>query len=241
MTLSEDDLVLVGAFHDGELDPADAARIRDRLAREPELREALAGIREVSAALKALRPGVAPLAEPAPRPARHRKLAMAAAVAAAVALGGLVFGLRAPAPGTPLRWHEHFVAQSYTTDGRLDPVPVSKWIGQEPDLASANLTLVDVAREGPRDLFLHYSGVNGCRLTFSITALPATLSALPPALLVETWSDGELNYSVLAIGMDRGRFRAIAELLRGETRDEPPGTQLFAAVRDATRQGAPCA
>ncbi|WP_112323543.1 anti-sigma factor family protein [Oceanibium sediminis] len=242
MMISDDDLELVSAFHDGELDPAQAGVLRARLEREPALREALDGIQGVSAALKGLRPDIAALPGPvATRAPKLAVLAIAACLALTVALVSVTFGARSSAPATPLDWHGHFVAQSYVGDGVLHPAAGTRWMGQQPDLSAANLTLVDFAKAGSGGFFLHYSGVNGCRLTFGTHTAAPRLPGRDPDLLIASWSGGELHYSVLAVGMDADRFHAIAALLKEDTERESPAAPLFAAARDATNQAVPCA
>lgn len=242
MSLSEDDLMLVSAYHDGELDPATAAQVRARLKAEPELRAALDGIAEISAALGGLRPASAteptPVTSmPAPRRFGWRPLALAASVAVAIGLGALGLGDRAAAPVTPLDWHRHFAAQQYAVG---QPAAATRWMGQGPDLSSADLALVDVSREDGGALFLHYAGVNGCRLTFGTHDIAPVLTGAE-GLLTDRWSIGKLHYTLLAAGMDADRFTAIARLLRDETRTDQPEDQLLAEVRDATRRAEPCA
>jgi len=237
MSLSDDDLMLVNAYHDGELDRATAAHVRARLKAEPELRAALDGVEEVSAALGGLRPARAAAPSPQPRRPGWRPLALAASLALAVGLGALGLGERDAAPVTPLDWHRHFAAQDYAV-GRL--AAATRWMGQGPDLASADLTLVDVSRQDGGAVFLHYAGLNGCRLTFG-THDAAPERAAVPGLLTDGWSIGQLHYTLLAAGMDADRFAAIARLLRDETRTDRPEDQLLAEVRDATRRAEPCA
>ncbi|MHA3980634.1 anti-sigma factor [Halovulum sp. GXIMD14794] len=241
MSLSEEDLMLVSAYHDGELDPDTAARLRARLGTESELRAALDGVAEISSALGGLRPETVETSAPVQLPVRRgipwRPLALAASVAIAVGLGAWGLGERATSPETPLGWHRHFTAQDYGGDG-LDAT--TRWMGQGPDLSSAELTLVDIGRADAGALFLHYAGKNGCRLTFGThDVMPDLLGG--EGLLTEIWSAGDLHYSLLAVGMDADRFAAISELLREETRGARPEEPLIAGVRDATQRAAPCA
>ena len=177
MSITEDDLMLVNALHDGELDDKTAAELRARIEIEPELREALQGVREVSESLKALRPPDSPAFQKASL-ARRWKIAVAAAFVAAAVLSGISMVVISKDPETPLEWHRHFLAQSYGTGGTLQPSPATKWIGQEPDLTAARLTLVDIACKASGEVYLHYSGVNGCRLTFgthdTVAELPSS-------------------------------------------------------------------
>lgn len=243
MTLSDDDLALVSAFHDGELDPPTTRRMRARLRDEPALRNALDEVREVSGALRALRPPQVAESVPAAGLGTPLKAALAASVVLALALGigGLLYDGRTPAPATPVEWHSHFVAQSYGADGVLRPAAATQWIGREPDLSAANLTLVDIANHTSGGVFLHYSGLNGCRLTFGTHGAAPALPQPTSDFLAVGWAVGEVHFSVLAVGMDAGRFRAIAALLKQETRRDLPGQKLYAQVRQARIPTVPCA
>jgi hypothetical protein len=243
MTVSDEDLALVSAFHDGELEPSDTARLRARLCAEPELEAELAGIREISTALKALRPMHAHVRRPIGRRTMRRNVGVgiAACLVGALTLGTLAVSQFRPSGESALDWHRHFLAQPYGASGQLDPAPIARWIDREPDLTSADLTLVDIAQDKQGSVFLHYSGINGCRLTFGTHDFAPVIPSSEEGLLTDGWPDGDLYYSVFAVGMDRERFQAIAQLLKNETDLDRSGDQLLAAVRDATRRAVPCA
>ncbi len=241
MSLPDSDLELVSAFHDGELEPGEARRFRARLESEPELRAALEEIRETSSALRRLRPktGLPRTVEAGARRPWH---ALAASLAAAAILAAVLFqGLAPGEPRTPLDWHEAFAAKRYETGDGAGPVPVSKWIGLQPDLSAANLRLVDMAGDAERSLYFHYAGVNNCRLTFGAHAVAPEPARPRDGLLAEAWSDGEMHYTLIAVRMDRNRFDAVARLLRERTRIEQASDGTLAAARQATRDAVPCA
>ncbi len=241
MNLSERDLALVSAYLDGELDGDTVRLIRERLQQEPELRQALAGFQEISEALRALRPAQ-PLLQPRADAAfGRRKLLVAASLVCLVLLGGLLVVGGMQSFDTPLDWHERFLAQDYMNQDKLEPVVITKWIGQGPDLTSANLTLVDVGQDSEGSVFLHYAGLNGCRLTFGTHLKKPMMPDASPRTLSVSWSFGGFQYSLLAIGMDGARFQAITDLLKEKSREDQPDGQLFAVVREKTRQAAPCA
>ncbi|WP_343116691.1 hypothetical protein [Ostreiculturibacter nitratireducens] len=241
MTLSDSDLERANAFHDGELEPEEAERFRARLAKDPELRQALEEIREVSSALRALRPETALHASKATRKRRPWRTVAASVATAAILIGGLVMGAAPDDPRAPLDWHNAFVAKRYDVREGAGAVPVSKWIGQQPDLSSANLTLVDMAGDVEREFYLHYAGVNDCRLTFGAHAAAPDPIRPQEGLLTDEWNDAEFHYTLIAVGMDRGRFDSIASLLREHTRIDRPDDGTLVAVREATRDAVPCA
>lgn len=241
MAVSDDDFARLSAFHDGELDGAATAAISARLAAEPDLREALAGIAELSEALRALRPAVEAPTRRLVRLPLGWGMALAATIVAVALLGVLVRGGIPGGADTPAEWHRHFLAQSYDADGTLAPTPAVRWVGNEPDLSLAHLTLVDLARERSGDVYLHYSGFHGCRLTFGTHPTTPKLGASAEGLLVASWSSGGLHYSLLAEGMDAARFHAIAALLKEETKQGRPDSSLLYAMRDTTEHARPCA
>jgi len=242
MNLSYKDLEYLNAYHDGELGAAEAQEMARRLETEPALREALASVREVSEALGALRPPLAETPAPAPRAALSSWMKVAAALAGvAVLASGILWSVLTGHPHSPAGWHEHFVAQSYPEESGAVPTPVSKWIAAEPDLSAANLRLVDVAGDGGSDVYLHYAGENGCRLTFGAHAGTPDLPAATGGLLVHDWSTGEISYSLIADGMDRGKFSAIMTLLEEQTRTDDTGDATVMALSQATGNALPCA
>jgi hypothetical protein len=241
MTLSETDFELANAYHDGELDPAAAERFRARLAAEPALRHALAEIEEVSVALRPLRPLAAGAVAGGLRGQWATGRIAAAIAAAGVLVGGLFLLLSPDRQRTPLDLHQGFVAQSYEVRPGLRPVAAANWLGLEPDLSSANLTLVDAAGDLENEFYLHYAGVNGCRLTFGAHVLAPDLPAPTKGLLADAWTDGELYYTLIAVGMDTDRFKAITRLLQERTRIERLVDDTVLAVRRATRDATPCA
>lgn len=241
MTVSERDIELVSAYHDGELGADEAARLCLRIAEEPDLRAVLEDIREMSTALRALRPETA-TARHGRRQGAIRTAAIVASLSTGLLVGALVFSEKASEPQTPFAWHQAFLDQSYTEDGRLIPTQATQWIGPEPDLTLANLTLVDMARSDEGDVFLHYSGANGCRLTFGVHSQAPLLPATTPQVLTGQWSGSGSHYSIVAMGMDTSRFEAIEKLLRRKTSsDLNDGGQIYADARRATQNARPCA
>ena len=114
-------------------------------------------------------------------------------------------------------------------------------MGNDLDLTSANLTLVDVVTVEGGDSYVHYSGLNGCRLTVGAFSSPPVLPVVSEGVLVQAWSVGNIYYSILAEGMDRGKFTAISHLLEEQTKGEPEFGEAVFAVRDAAETASPCA
>lgn len=234
---------LLNAYHDGELDRREAAALRARLRRDPVLQAALDEVKEVSSALKPLRPAApAPVSfAPAPDAKRFQAGFIPAAAAAVVIIAGAFLYKGPDTAETPLDWHRTFANRSYPAAHMENPTPVSQWIGNDLDLSSANLTLVDVVTLDGGDTYLHYTGVNGCRLTIGAFSSPPVLPAASDSVMVQAWSVGRTYYSILAEGMDRGKFVAISHLLEDQTDGKSEYGDALAAVRDAAKNAVPCA
>lgn len=231
----------LNAYHDGELDRHEAAAFRTRLRKDPALRAALDEIEELSSALKPLHP--APPVMTGRNPDVRRFVAgfiPAAAAAAAIIVGAVLYNGPDPVKN-PLDWHHTFASRSYPVTQADSPTPVSQWIGNDLDLSSANLTLVDVVTLEGGDTYLHYTGVNGCRLTVGAFSTPPVLPAASDRVLVQAWSVGRMYYSALAEGMDRGKFTAISHLLEEQTEGKPEDGPALLAVLDAAKSAVPCA
>lgn len=231
----------LNAYHDGELGRREAAVFRARLRKEPDLRSALDDISELSSALKPLRPH-------APAQTRRNPDARwfvagfipAAAAAAAIIVGAILYNGPDPVK-SPLDWHHTFANRIYPVVLSDEPIPASQWIGNDLDLSSANLTLVDVVTLDGGDSYLHYSGVNGCRLTVGASTSPPVLPVASDGIQVQAWTVGRIYFSMLAEGMDRAKFTAISHLLEEQTEGKPKNSTALYAVREATNSAVPCA
>jgi hypothetical protein len=231
----------LNAYHDGELNRREATAVRAQLRKDPTLRAALGEISELSSALKPLHPATPVISGRNPE-VRWFAAGFIPAAAAAVAIIAGAILYNAPDPvKSPLDWHHTFASRSYPAKPSDSPTPVSQWIGNDLDLTSANLTLVDVVTLEGGDSFLHYSGVNGCRLTVGASSSPPVLPAASDRVLVQAWSVGSIYYSMLAEGMDRGKFTAISHLLEEQTEGKPEYGEALLAARDAAESAVPCA
>lgn len=254
MTATDRDWDLLTAYADGELAAAAAAALRRRIAAEPALAAELDRIRAVKASLGALRPRGAPSA---PRRESRRPawaaLAAVAGLLALVALGGRAF-LAGGEPGRIAAMasvealHLAFAERSYVIDtDRALILSAGAGIGDvsAPDLAASNLTLVDVRvlGEGSDErIAMHYRGRRGCRLTLVVERLAAAWRAEATSLeLAHRWATPQARYAMVADGMDRHRFNAIAAFAEALTRASDRAKRLRVAVIDRTEQARPCA
>lgn len=246
--LNDHDWELVNAYHDGELSTVDRATLERRRADEPALAAALADIRQVSAALRQMRPALAPAPARAPQ-FRLRgmflvPLALAASVAAALFVASALFSTRPGAPETPAQWHARFLRQEYSAPV-VERLQTVRLFGLEgvPDLSAASLALVDQRLGADGALALHYSGQSGCRLTLTAGFLPGTLAVGDADELSHFWSVGPVNYQVnfmvLATGMDPARFAAISDYVQQLT-EQAAAPELIMAMRIATDKAVPC-
>jgi anti-sigma factor RsiW len=250
--VNDQDWELLNAYLDGELSAPDAAAIARRIAGDPTLSAALADIRELSRTLRQLRPPAAqapapnPVPHPAsmptiaPRRAAWRPLALAAAVAVATVFAGALYFLQPGQPDSPAAWHKAFLARAYSVP-LSDPVQPVRLFGLQgvPDLASANLTLVDRRNGADGAMALHYTGRNGCRLTLTAGFDAAPVAMIRGGIMRSSWIAGGIDYMVLANGMDMARFDAISLYIRQLTgQSAQPATVL--AMRLATERAVPC-
>jgi anti-sigma factor RsiW len=249
--LSETDWELINAYADGELSAEDKLEISRRLTHDAVLAAALAEVHATKAALSLIRP--AQELAPAVRDKfGARRLALAASLAAAVALGAFYQfgGAGKDWRDVPADLHAALSANTYVLpEGGVMPVVSTARIGELEvfDLSSSRLTLVDVrtTRRDDRDVVaMHYRGRSGCRLTVvALEALPGDPSQLPARHdgLGARWSVGRAHFYVLASGMDRDRFDAIVAYATAESYRLDRRNTLELAMRDATDKAQPCA
>jgi anti-sigma factor RsiW len=248
--LSENDWELINAYADGELSAGEEAVVSRRLTEDAMLAAALAEIRTLKAALSQTRPAVEPVAAVRGR-FTGRRFVLAASLAAAVVLGAFyqLTGSGEDWRDAPAELHATLSAQTYVLpDGNALPVISTARIGSLKvfDLSSSRLSLVDVrtTRRDQREVVaMHYRGQRGCRLTVvALEALPGD-PAVPPARhdgLSARWSVERAHFYLLANGMDRARFDAIAAYAKAQSQPPDRRDSLELAVRSATEKAQPC-
>ena len=238
--LSEKDWELLNAYHDGEMSPSDARKFKARLASEAELKSTLLLLREASNSLSTLRP--VPFDRTPNRdtvtPIRSRLAWLAGGAIAASVVFAVAINALGNDRNTLLDIHNAHLKEDYTVvDGDL--LAVSTTAAPEiPDLTGGNLQAVSLS-SFPAGTVAHYSGRNGCRLTYFRGHEPLDL---PTAVGSQTqgWTtDDGLHHAILATGMDAQKFNAISAYLQNETRRQSLD-RAYAAMKNATETAAPC-
>ena len=233
--LSDQDWELVNAYHDGELSRQDTVSLERRLSSEPELAAALECVEHVSDSLKVLSPKIEIPVADAQANNGLGKWAVGGTLAASFIIA-MVFAFPPERKIGVQEIHQAFLNQSFAVgSGELRTVAGH---GPFPDLGAANLIFV-ASRESEIGTAAHYAGRNGCRLTFLSMASPVQVPS-QSSMQVQQWNFGAQYFAILASGMDSGKFVAIAEYLRQETRKSALPLNVL-ALREATRTANRCA
>ena len=254
--LSEKDFEHLNALADGELSGSRATRLRQRLQAEPQLQAAYDEIRQVKRKLGNLSfdgaantpPPKATVGKPNWQP-----LAMAASVAVIAAFSAFLvfsFGNSDTAPTGVVAWHQHLSAKEYVVTREQGPLFVSLGTAGDvpvPDLAASKLYVVDTRVLGAdpqtQRAVMHYRGLRGCRLTLWYATAGNEPVAWPTPgaeTAFRHWSAGKGHFALIANGMDRQRFAAIADYVEVLTRlnadrDTPARTAMAKAYERSER------
>lgn len=234
--ITDQDWDLLSAYADGALQDVTATRLKTRLTQEPDLRDALVSIREMSVVLSAMRPVTGGAQRPAGGTLRPVRWIGGVAVAASIALAAVVGALSWQ--HRPSDIHITYVEQSFPMAAREDLHRVTNLqMDGFPSLGEADMTLVVTNTVGAVGS-AHYIGKSGCRLTLlrGSGAPPKADAALQSA----QWVVGARWYQTLATGMDPVKFAALTRYLRQTTRAaQQPAAEL--ALQGAVQGAAPCA
>ncbi len=256
--LSDKDFERLNALADGELGGPEATRLRQRLQDEPQLQAAYDEIRQVKRKLGALAfDGAADAPPPATQPKRASwwPAAMAASFVAVAGLSALLViasGDPDVAPAGVAAWHDHLSAQEYVVTRESGPLFVSLGTAGDvpvPDLSASKLFLVDTRVLGsetePQRAVMHYRGLRGCRLTLwygTTGAAPAAWPKPDADTAFRHWSAGDEHFALIANGMDRQRFAAIADYVEVLTRlDAERRSPARTAMAEAYERSERCA
>jgi len=234
--ITDQDWELVSAYADGELQGEVAARVEQRLRKEPDLQAALVSITEMSQALSTLKPDQNDAPQSANSNRRPYRWVAGAAVAATIAAAVFLAPLRSVQ--NPSDIHNAYVSQTYSTTVLNDLRAVGNTETDGfPSLQDANMVLV-VTNTKDAIASAHYIGENGCRLT--LLRGNGTPSQPIQTMQSAEWTAGGQWYQSLATGMDQMKFDALTVFLRQSTQDQrKPATVL--ALLGAVRGATPCA
>lgn len=241
--LSEQDWELVNAYHDGALSDSQARAFDERLATEPELATALASVQEISQSLSALRPALTTATAPevvvsANTNRRPRRWLVGGVLAAALAVA-MFWGAQQTDTPTAFDLHHDLAGQNFAVAFPDLQRATAQDLYGAPDLASANLT--PVAFKAVQDgSVTHYAGRNGCRLSYFLGAAADDTGPLPAEVQSITWTTAPgTRHMIIATGMDRAKFDAIAAFLKLATGlDANKGA--VASLNEATAAASPC-
>ncbi len=238
--LSDEDWECLSAYHDGELSPKDAQKFRSRLAVEAGLASELMRLREASHSLSALHPVQISVVQSRPSTTSTASRlgwltggALIATVAIVVAMSTLKTDRT-----SLLDIHSAFLAETFTVVGSDLRAASVTATPETPNLTGGNLKAVAFSsfRAGT---VAHYSGQNGCRLSYFRGRVPLDL---PTAADSQTygWStkDG-FHHAIIATGMDVQKFSAISAYLQKETLHQSL-EQVYASLRIATERAVSC-
>jgi hypothetical protein len=238
--LSDEDWECICAYHDGELSPKDTRKFKARLAAEAELASTLMRLQEVSNSLSTLRPvpvdevrSRAPIASIASRLRWLTAGALLASLVTVVAMGAFKSDRT-----TLLDIHSAYLRESFTVIASDLRAASTIAAPETPDLTAGNLKTVALSSFHAGTV-AHYSGQNGCRLSYFRALRPLVL---PTAAGSQTygWSTGDgFHHAIIATGMDVQKFSAISAYLQKETHHHSLD-KVYASVRIATENAAPC-
>jgi hypothetical protein len=171
-------------------------------------------------------------------------------------IGWWVAPAGAPNHGVPVAWaietHRSWRGSGAETGAKplLRPAKV-RVDAHVPDLSAAKLRVAHIgetpAPDGGPAMVVGYVGTRGCRVTLLMDSTPSDLDATATyfetgGVLAMAWQAGPLRHLILAQGMDRGRFKMIAETVRRASLDRLPVDEpTRTALARSRAQSLPCA
>lgn len=253
----------LNAYVDGELSAERAADVARYIARDPAIARQVAAL----ARLRSVLPQVidVPALEIPAEPRRHRfqMITLAAAcVAVLLLVSGAAVYLTERTAASPwleaaLVAHDAWRLPPADRSGALGGVRLDAVVQENhpsgayvPDLSASKLSVVfvDANRKvlGRPSIVIGYAGTRGCKVTLlaSVGASQETDEVRFLTLGGSSaygWRSGEVDYLLIAKGMDRQRFDLIAKSVFRATKERSPfdeDTRL--ALLDSRRKSKPC-
>jgi anti-sigma factor RsiW len=238
----------LNAYVDGELEPAEAAEVAAQVATDRRVAAAVATLARLKATTAATAGEPAPAGMLVARSSLCWRWAAAAAVTLFVAAGAWVlFATGQPDSRAVALIERHAAWAGQEENEAIDSSTAARVLvglgrlgvtAEIPDLTDAGLQLARVSvfdrPGGPGGLHIGYVGTRGCRVSLIIErAAPAQAAAYPSASVeMAAWTVDGVVYTLLASGMHKPRFAAIAASAEAATRSRAP---LSEPVREALR------
>lgn len=233
---------VLNAFIDGELSPAEVARISVVIADDPTLAQRVAHLHQIKAAVSAMPDDLVLPAPPMPRQDKKGKFRWVRALIAGCALLLAVFW-SAPVTGPAYQdtaspfigQHDHWVSQGAERDGVVLPESFD-WL--RPLMHASGLKLVHYSQEGNLQHF-GFKGVNACRLSLFVSSEAAAVSPFQLSLTEQVqhaqWYIGTLAFDMIARDMAPVRFATVATALYHGSQDHAADEALQIAFLQAAR------
>jgi len=235
------DLVL-NAFVDGELRPAEVARISAAIAGNPTIAQRVAHLHQIKAALSAMPDDLVLPAQSLPKQDTKVNFRGVRALVAGCALLITVFW-SAPVTGPvqqdtalPLMvQHDHWVLQG---EERTDVVLPTGFDWLRPLTHANGLQLVYHAQEGDLQHF-GFKGVNACRLSLFVSAQAGSASPFHLSMTEQVqhaqWDIGTSAFETIARDMAPVRFATVATGLYRGSQEHAADEALQIALLQAAR------
>ncbi len=237
-------VITLHAFVDGELPPAEAARLAAQLADDPVLAQRVAHLYRLKAALAGFSDDIVPPPLPTRSPAwfssAPRMLGLGG-LAAAVMLLFSPTPMSRPAEGTaiPSALLQHDLwAEQMMGDAQIALPQEFTWM--QPAVQSSGLQLVHLLQSGDVT-HLGLKGPNRCRLSLVVTdSVGVGVSApfqmrLSDEMQHARWTTGGRDYELIARDMADVRFASFATALHRESVDRTADKALYLAALEAAR------
>lgn len=258
----------LNAYVDGELAPAEPARVARAAAEDHAVVAEIATLARLKASLAGVTAEVPKITLPTRRRPVGRRLAAAAAVVLLVGYAGARLLPGEPTAPVAPEWvvRARAAHSAWTAAEKRGATPALPRAGiylatltrlgpraHAPDLSAARLTISRMAYAPPDQagrgggIHIGYAGTRGCRVSLWVAPAPPELG-LDPVRLAHAdgtayrWRSGALAYSLVASGMAEARLALIARAAVKSTRSRvQPGTEMRSSLRRSRDESPPCA
>ncbi|MBO6824630.1 MAG: hypothetical protein JJ879_00400 [Sneathiella sp.] len=258
MSISDKDWDLLNGYADEELSASDIQLVKARIAREPELREALSQIQEMKRHIKSSYTKSVDQEPKHPEKSTWVRASIAAAICLVVGSGIFAWSQYDQfTRSNPEKLHQAYSIKGYMLEKTPKVIQVSSQITGDfkiPDLSASELKLAEANLDVVNDkevITAHYRGMRGCRLTFVSVGLSDSdnkdhtniIFNQSEQQLTAEWQSKHSQMTLLATGMDESRFAAIARFIKHEIKsmDEEKQAELRMAMETTYRKALPCA